>query len=177
MAKRIKMITVSQKENNAAAAIPAAPQDGQELLAARTICNELRRDLQGLLAHVANGARDLRDGKPWSRDLEQFESVSMEKTRVIARFPISTTDARFGALVHRARASFVAFRETVRREIIGVIGSNTDDDAYELALEKVTSRSALADESLKSVEHAIAQHWPDMSADRSMAQVGDYATS
>ena len=101
----------------------------------------------------------------------------MEKTRVLARFPISTKDARFGALVHRARASFVAFRETVRREIIGAIGSSTDDDAYELALEKVTSRSTLADESLKSVEHAIAQHWPDMSADRSMAQIADYATS
>ncbi len=158
------MLTVSQKENIAKTTIPTAPQDGSELLAARAICNEVREALDRILTHAANGARDLRDGLTWSRNLEQFESVSMEQVRVLARFPISTEDGRFGALVHRARASFVAFRETVRREIIGAIDCATDDAAYDLALNKMTGRSVLADESLKSVGQAITQYWPLNSA-------------
>lgn len=158
------MLTVSQKENIAATTIPAVPQDGSELLAARAICGEIRHELDSILTHAANGARDLRDGLTWSSNLEQFESASMEQVRVLARFPIGTEDGRFGALVHRARASFVAFRETVRREIIGAIDCGTDDAAYDLALNKVTGRSTLAHESLKSVEQAITQYWPPSSA-------------
>jgi len=158
------MLTVSQKENVAATTIPAAPLEGSELLAARAICSQIRQSLDGILTHAANGARDLRDGLPWSPDLEQFESVSMEQVRVLARFPISTEDGRFGAVVYRARAAFVAFRETVRREIIGAIDSGTDDTTYDIALKKVSGRSTLADESLKSVEQAITQYWPLFSA-------------
>ena len=154
------MLTVSQKENIAATTIPAVPQDGSELLAARAICSEIREALDGILTHATNGARDLRDGVTWSWNLEQFESVSMEQVRVLARFPISTEDGRFGALVYRARASFVAFRETVRREIIGAIDCRTDDATYDLALNKMAGRSALARESLKSVEQAITEYWP-----------------
>lgn len=158
------MLTVSQNENIAATTAPAVPRDEGDLLAARTICREIRQELNGMLTLAANGARDLRGGLSWSRDLEQFESVSMEQARALARFPISTEDRRFGALVHRARASFVAFRETVRREIIGAIDSATGNAAYDLALQKVTGRSTLTDESLKSVELAITQYWPHFSA-------------
>lgn len=140
------------------------PQDGNDLLAAREICSELRQALEGIQTHAANGARDLRDGLSWSRNLEQFESASMEQVRVLAQFPISTQDGRFGALVHRARACVVAFRETVRREIIGAIDCKTDDAAYDSAMDKVTGRSALARESLKSVEQAITQYWAVFSA-------------
>lgn len=158
------MLTVSQKENIAATTFPVAPQDNRDLLEAQAICSEIRRALHSILTHAANGARDLRDGLPWSPDLEQFELVSMEHARSLARFPISTADERLGALIHRARASFVAFRETVRREIIGAIGSTTDDAAYDLALEKVTGRSVLADDSLKSVEQALTQYSPQFPA-------------
>lgn len=155
------MLTVSQKENIAAT---TAPQDGNDLMAARTICSDIRQALDGMLTHAANGACDLRGGLMWSPNLEQFEAASMEQVRILARFPISPNDGRFGAVVHRARASFVAFRETVRREIIGAIDCETDDAAYDLALNKVTGRSALADESLKLVEQAITQCWPLHSA-------------
>jgi len=158
------MLSVSQKENIAATALAAPPQDNRDHLAARAICSEIRQALHGILTHAVNGARDLRDGLPWSRDLQQFELVSMKHARSLARFPISTADERLGALVHRARASFVAFRETVRREIIGAIGSTTNDAAYDLALEKVNGRSVLADESLKFVEQALTQYSPQFPA-------------
>ncbi len=141
-----------------------APRDGQELAAARAICSNARGALKDILAHVADGARDLRAGLSWSRDLERFEQVSMEQARLLAKFPISTTDARFGALVHRARASFVAFRETVRRDVIGAIDSRTDDAACDAAMKKVMGRSVLADRSLESIEQAIAQYCTPFSA-------------
>jgi hypothetical protein len=164
MDMRIKMLMVSQKENIATTTIPAAPHDGSDLLAARAVCSEIRQALDGIQTHAANGARDLRDGLSWSLNLEQFESASMEQVRTLARFPISAKDGRFGALVHRARAAVVAFRETVRREIIGTIDCGTDDAAYDLALNKVAGRSALAAESLTSVEQAITQYWSPISA-------------
>ncbi len=158
------MLTVSQKENVAATAMPDFPQDDRELVAAHAICGDVRLALKDMLAHVAKGARDLRAGQSWSADLDRFEQVSMEQARILARFPIRTTDQRFGALVHRARASFVAFRETVRREIIGCIDRETDDAACGAAMEKVTGRSVLADNSLKSIERAITQYWAPFSA-------------
>lgn len=154
------MPAVSQNEKNTV----DAPRDGHELAAARVICSNARRVLRDILAHVADGARDLRVGLTWSRDLERFEQVSMEQARLLARFPISTTDARFGALVHRARASFVAFRETVRRDIIGAIDSRTDDAACDAAMRKVAGRSVLADRSLESIERAVAQYCAPFSA-------------
>lgn len=158
------MLTVLQKENVAATAMPDSLQDGRELVAAYVICGEVRRALKDILAHVAKGARELRAGQSWSADLDRFEQVSMEQARILAKFPIRTTDQRFGALVHRARASFVAFRETVRREIIGFIDSETDDAACSAAMEKVAGRSVLADDSLKSIEQAITQYWAPFSA-------------
>lgn len=152
------MLPILQDEDIVAATIPAVPQDGPDLLAARVICGDVRQALDRILDDVARGARDLQDGLIWSQNLERFELASMKQARILAKFPIGTTDERFGALVHRARASFVAFRETARREIIGMIDSDTDSATCDLALKKVASRSALADASLKSVDEAILQY-------------------
>ena len=154
------MVALLQNENTVA----TATGDGSELLAAREICSDIRLALDGILSDAANGARDLRDGLDWSRNLDRFETVSMRQLQCLARFPISTADQRFGALVHRARAAFVAFRETVRREIIGAIDPHTDSAAYDKALERVAGRSALARDSLKSVEQAITQYWQPFTA-------------
>jgi len=153
------MPTFSHKENIAAATEPAAVHDGSELLAARDLCRDVRLALDSIVDNVTAGARDLQGGQTWSPNLERFELASMEQARILAKFPIGTTDARFGALVHRARASFVAFRETVRREIIGAVDGATEDAAIQLALKKVASRSALTSESLNSVEQAISRYW------------------
>jgi hypothetical protein len=158
------MLAVSQDENIPAAAVPFTPLDGPGLLEARDICGGIRQALAGVLITVTNGARDLRKGQPWSQNLEQFELVSMEQARLLANFPIGTTDERFGALVHRARASFVAFRETVRREIISSVDGGTGEAACQQALNRVVIRWALAEESLKSVEQALTQHWLQASA-------------
>jgi len=152
------MLTISQNEKFCVATVPAAAMDERGLLEAHTLCGDVRRALDGILADVAKGARDLQGGLTWSESLERFERASMEQARILAKFPIGTADERFGALVHRARASFVAFRETVRRDIIGAIDNTTDDTTYEMALKKVVGRSALANESLKSVEQAILQY-------------------
>ena len=151
------MLTVSHNENSSAPGIRAVAQEGQDLIAAGRKCAEIRQALDDILAHATDGAHDLRAGLPRSRHLEKFETLSMEQARALAKFPIGTVDTRFGALVHRARASFVAFRETVRREIIGGVDTRTDNAAYELALDHVTNRSTLAAESLKSVELALSQ--------------------
>ncbi len=174
------MLAVSQNENDVATTIPTMPRDDRDLLAARAICCDVRQALEAILSHVTSGARDLRDGLPWSRNLEQFELVSMEQARALAQFPISVEDERFGVLVHRARASFIAFRETVRREIIGVVDHRTDNAAYDLALNKVNGRSVLADESLKSVEQAITRYWPvfppALQTNDSLPQIGGEAS-
>lgn len=154
----VEMLTISQNEKFCAAAIPAAAQDEPDLLKAHALCGDVRRALDGILADVTKGARDLQDGLTWSEHLERFELSSMEQARILAKFPIGTTDARFGALVHRARASFIAFRETVRREIIGAIDGATDDSVCETALKMVVGRSTLALESLKSVEQALMDY-------------------
>lgn len=158
------MLAVSQDENISAAPVPIAPLDGPGLLEARDICGGIRQALAGVLTTVTNGARDLREGQAWSQNLERFELVSMEQARLLAKFPIGTTDERFGALVHRARASFVAFRETVRREIISSVDGRTDEAACQQALNRVVVRWALAEESLKSVEQALTHHWLQASA-------------
>ena len=158
------MLAVLQDENIAAAPVPLTPLGGPDILEARDICGSIREALAGVLIAVTNGARGLRGGQAWSQNLEQFELISMEQARVLAKFPIGTTDERFGALVHRARASFVAFRETVRREIIGSVDGRTGEAACQQALNRVVIRWALAEESLKSVEQALTQHFVQASA-------------
>jgi len=151
------MLTVLQDEDPAELNIGLGPQGEHDCNAASRKCAEIRLALDTILAHARKGAHDLRAGLPRSPNLEKIETLSMEQARALAKFPIGTKDARYGALVHRARASFIAFRETVRREIIGGVDLWIDNAAYELALDHVTKRSTLAAESLKSIEPALSQ--------------------
>jgi len=133
-------------------------QDRPDLVAAGELCRDVRRALDVLMRHVTTGAHDLRRGLTWSGNLERFEQISMEMARILAKFPVGTTDTRFGIRVHRARASFIAFRETVRREIIGAIDGATDDATFDLALKKAACCSSQAHEDLEAIEQAIAQY-------------------
>lgn len=153
-----KPAILSHKENHVVATAPTMAQDRPDLAAAGELCRDVRHALDSLMSHVTTGAHDLRRGLKWSGNLERFEQNSMEMARILAKFPVCTTDARFGILVHRARASFIAFRETARREIIGAIDGATDDATFDLALKKAACCSCQADEDLEAIEQSIAQH-------------------
>lgn len=152
------MPTALHNGNGTGMTVPTVPEADPDLFRARETCREILTALETTVLLAARGARDLRDGLQWSESLEQFESKSMDAVRILARFPISTANARFGARIHRARAAVFAFREAVRREIIGAIDSKTEAADYEQAMTAVQTRAAVASDSLRSVEQALTQY-------------------
>lgn len=116
----------------------------------------MRMATREILGHATRGAKDLMGGNHWSRNIEMFESLSMEQARVLAKFPVGTNHPEFGKLVFRARKNFVAFRESVRREIIGNIHTDTGKPDFDKALEKIAEHAAQTVDSLKSIELALA---------------------
>lgn len=116
----------------------------------------MRMATQEILGHATRGAKDLLGGNHWSRNIEMFESLSMDQARVLAKFPVGTNHPEFGKLVLRARKNFVAFRESVRREIIGNIYTDTGKPDFDKALAAVAEHAAKTVDSLKSIELALA---------------------
>lgn len=84
-------------------------------------------------------------------------ALTPAQARALARFPVDNGDRQLGALIRNARNSSIAFRESVRQEITGGIVSQTNNAAYDHALDTVAGRSSLAADTLKSVERVLAR--------------------
>lgn len=124
---------------------------------ARAQSAAVRLAVPKILTHARHGAMHLRNGREWAHDLKRFETLSMEQAKVLSDFPIAADNPEFGALVQRARSAFVAFREMVRRELIGKADAASDPAALDMMLDHITNRAALAVRSLYSLESALAE--------------------
>lgn len=136
---------------------PIDPEETIRRRDARALCVAVRLAVPEILSHAKHGAMRRRDGREWAHDLDRFEALSMEQAKTLAAFPIDTSHPEFGVLVHRTRASFVAFRELVRREIVGKVDAATDTATLDRMIEHVANRAALAVRSLLSLESALAE--------------------
>lgn len=121
---------------------------------------EIRKSVQAILDSALAGAQDLQKGEVWSQNIDMFESLSMDQARTLALLPIGSNHPRFGPRIFQARAAFVAFRESVRQEIIGKVRPELPSDAYEAALMLVREYARQAIENMLAVEKALAEAAP-----------------
>lgn len=136
---------------------PHPPLTAAVIKKSRKEIGRMRESLAEILDFAEKGARDLLGGDPWSENIDRFESLSMDQARILARFPVRTNHPKLGKLMLKARETFVAFRESVRWEIIGRIFSDTTKPAYNKAIRMITAEAALAGRNLEKVEKALAR--------------------
>lgn len=115
----------------------------------------LRSAIQETLDYAVLGAKDLRGGDYWSENIELFESLSMEQARTIAKFSIRINHRKYGRIVFKARADFVAFRESARSEIIGKVFTDTTEAEFEALLDQVKRDAQTTIESMIRIEQAL----------------------
>jgi hypothetical protein len=113
---------------------------------------EIRESLKTILDCAINGARDLMEGDCWSRNIDMFESLSMEQARALAIVPIGTNHPKLGPRIFHARAAFVAFREYVRWEVVGKVSPDTTQADLEEILSLVSEYAAQARDSMLRIE-------------------------
>ena len=135
---------------------PHPPLTAAVVKNSRAEIGQIREALVEILDYAKKGAWDLLNGDHWSENIARFESLSMNQARILATFPIRNNHPKLGRLMFRARETFVAFRESVRGEIIGNIDTDTTNPAYNKAIKTVTAEAAQASQNLERVEKALA---------------------
>lgn len=129
----------------------------QARAAARTNCASVRRALPIILSTAGQAASDLKSGMAWSDNLSRFEALSMNQAQILASLPVRRDDAKFGLLVRQASFAYIAFREMVRRDIIGGVHEDIDDAEIETTLRAVEDRATLASARLQALESALTE--------------------
>lgn len=122
---------------------------------ARGQLREIRNSVKNILDYAAKGAKDLAKGDCWSDNIDMFESLSMDQARALARFPIGTNHPKLGPRVFHARAAFVAFRESVRLEVVGKVRLDMPQADYDEILSLITEYAKQATDSMLRVEKAL----------------------
>ena len=79
----------------------------------------------------------------------------MEQARALAKFPIPVNHPKFGRIVFKARADFIAFRESVRREVVGNVFTDTTESAFEASIDAITRDAKNATDSMWRIEQAL----------------------
>lgn len=115
----------------------------------------LRKSVKKILEYATKGAEELRGGDYWSEYIDLFESYSMEQARELANFPIRINHHKFGRIVFKSRAGFVAFREAVRHEIVGKVFTDTEVPEYDAIIDLVVANADQASEGMARVESAL----------------------
>ena len=128
---------------------------------AREKMAEIRKSVMVILDLATRGAKDLLAGNCWSDNIEIFESLSMAQARALATFPVSTYHPELGSCIFDARTAFVAFRETVRREVIGSIHTDMPRANYDETLKLVREYARRANDSMSRVEMALNESNPE----------------
>ena len=123
----------------------------------RTSCATVRRALPIVLSCAGQAAQDLKNGMAWSDNLSRFETLSMNQAQILASLPVRRDDAKFGLLVRQASFAYIAFREMVRRDIIGGVHEDIDDAEIETTLRAVEDRATLASARLQALETALTE--------------------
>ena len=129
---------------------------------AREKMAEIRKSVMVILDLATRGAKDLLAGNCWSDNIEIFESLSMAQARALATFPVSTNHPELGPCIFDARTAFVAFRETIRREVIGSIHTDMPRANYEETLRLVGEHARRANDSMSRVEMALTESDPEI---------------
>lgn len=117
--------------------------------------SDIRKSVKEILDYAVKGAKDLVDGDYWSDNINLFESHSMEQARALSKFPIGINHPKLGPRVFHARAAFVAFRESVRWEVVGKIHPDMPQEDYTEILDLVTEYAKQATDSMLRVERAL----------------------
>lgn len=117
--------------------------------------SDIRKSVKEILDYAVKGAKDLLDGDYWSENINMFESRSMEQARALSKFPIGTNHPKLGPRIFHARAAFVAFRESVRWEVVGKIRPDLPDEDYNEILDLVAEYAGQANNSMLRVERAL----------------------
>lgn len=112
----------------------------------------VRDAMRSLLSFATASARDLKRGSLWSDNISRFEALSLEQAKILATFPFGIEDPDIGPQLRRAGANFIAFRETVRRDVIGGIDAATDPHRVEVVLSHVENWATLVTNSLDALE-------------------------
>ena len=115
----------------------------------------IRRSIKPILDHAVKGAADLLAGEYWSSNMDSFESESMDQARSLAHFPIGINHPKLGPRIFHARAAFVAFRESVRWEIVGKVRPGMPEKDYDEILNLVAEYAKQASDSMLRVEKAL----------------------
>lgn len=117
----------------------------------------VRDAMRSLLTFASAGARDLKRGSPWGENLARFESLSMEQAKILATFPFGPDDPDIGPQLRRAGANFIAFRETVRRDVIGGINAATEPARLDVVMASVENWATLVTNSLDALEARLKE--------------------
>lgn len=134
---------------------PHAKLSDAVLRDARGQLGEIRKSISVIMGYATRGAKDLLGGDCWSENIDMFESLSMNQARALAKFPIGTNHPKLGPRVFHARAAFVAFRESVRLEVVGKVRLDMPQADYDEILSLVTEYATQATDSMLRVEKAL----------------------
>lgn len=115
----------------------------------------LRSALETTLEYAILGAEDLRTGDYWSENIELFESLSMEQARSLAKYRIRINHRKYGRIVFKARADFVAFRESVRHEVIGKVFTDTTAADFDASIDQITREADATMDSMWRIAQAL----------------------
>lgn len=117
----------------------------------------VRDAMRSLLTFASAGARDLKRRSQWGDNLARFESLSLEQAKILATFPFGPHDPEIGPQLRRAGANFIAFRETVRRDVFGGITATTEPDRLDTVLASVENWATLVTSSLEALEVRLGE--------------------
>lgn len=140
---------------------PHAKLSAELLRDSRRRLAEIRKSVDDILKFALAGARDLQTGNCWSENIDTFESRSMDQARALATFPIGTNHPKLGPRIFHARAAFVAFRESVRWEVVGKIAPDMPKEDVDDIVDLVSEYARQAAGSIQRAEEALANFSPD----------------